>query len=177
LRTTLTQQVARSKSTFNPSTQRVDVAETKKPSGFTTEGDQVLALATSVPLGEPLPPLPVAPDIDRKMDKALKTSIVVYDDDDEKTFNQKATVAKIKDELTKYVAEGNSVSSFVANMEKVHNEIASIRNEAQAIAEKLYNEGKTEEAQKFADETNKEFIEAGVKEIKLPGLKRREMGR
>jgi cell division protein FtsI/penicillin-binding protein 2 len=173
----ITKEIEHSKASFNPSTQRVEVVEDTKPSGFTTEGDQVLALATAVPLGEPLPPLPISPDLDKQIDKSLKTSIIVYDDDDDKVFNQKATVAKIKEELAKLISEGHSASNLVTQMTQSHNEVALIRSEAQAFAERLYSEGRFEEAQSFVNDTNKEFSEASVQEIKLPGWKRREMGR
>jgi len=121
----------------------------------------------SIPPGAPVPPLPIVGNLDSDFVNSLTNTIVIYDDDDERTANIKENVAIAKNQLLELVKQGRSVSEVLQEYQNKANEQADLRSEAQKELSELYQSGKTEEAKTFMEKVNKEFTESGITPISM----------
>ena len=142
------------------------------PSQFKTSTEQLLGLAMSIPPGNPIPPLPIVPGLDKDFVNSLTNEIVIFSDDDERTANVKENVAVAKNQMLELVKEGRSVAEVLKEYENTVNERAAARSEAQAELSNLYRSGKTQEAREYMEKVNKAFTEMGIDPVSLPSAKR-----
>jgi hypothetical protein len=80
-------------------------------------------------------------------------------------------VAETRKEIDALMKQGISFRAILAEHEKVFNENAQIRAEANAELRKICEEGDAEGVQKYLDTINAAFQEMGIEELRMPKTK------
>lgn len=148
----------------------IPVAETNIPPRkmFSTGVEQVINMIANTRPGSPAPPLPRLHVKENVMD-ILNRDIVLYEEDNDLTAEKKANVARAKQLMKEYIAQGGKPEEFLAYF---HNELKKSHTEwreAQVQAVSLFKSGDQEAAMKYFEETNRKFTDKGMKPIMKPG--------
>jgi len=122
----------------------------------------------SVPPGASIPPLPISKNLDADFVNSLTNTIVIYDDDDERTANIKENVAGAKNQILDMIKQGRSVSDVLKEYQDTVNEHASLRSEAQIELRNLSETSSPEEAKAYLDKVNKALKSLGLEPVSLP---------
>jgi hypothetical protein len=143
---------------------------------FTTGTEQVVSWIANSRLGDPPPILPMLPMVEN-IEKILNTDIVLYDDDDGRTEAVKANVAKMKQAMKAFVAEGGDPQEF---LQFYQDELKAAHEEwrtSQAELMKKIREDDKRGAAVFLEERNKELEAKGIKPLAVPPFLMNNLGR
>ena len=140
----------------------------RRPTSFKGSTEQLLAMAMSAPPGAMIPPLPIAGNLDEDFINSLTNTIVIYDDDDERTVQLKENVAAAKNQMLELLKQGRSVSDVLKEYQETNNERAAIRSEAQRELNALHRSGKTQEAKEYMEKVNETFKDMDIDPISPP---------
>jgi hypothetical protein len=139
-----------------------------KPQAYKSGAEQVLNMIMNKQLGDVPPPLPTLHPSERTNIVAiLGRDIVVYDEDSEKSLQQKANVAQAKQLMKDYIAKGGTPEEFLRYF---RDELAKAYKEWMTTQKTLMELSKTdrEAALKYAEEQGKILAEKGIKPLVLP---------
>ena len=140
----------------------------QRPNQFKNSTEQLLAMAMSAPPGAMIPPLPIPGNLDEDFINSLTNTIMIYDDDDERTAQLKESVAVAKNQMLELLKEGRSVADVLKEYQETANERAAIRSEAQRELNALYRSGQTQEAQEYMEKINASFRGMDIEPVSLP---------
>jgi hypothetical protein len=144
-----------------------------RPRPYTSATEGLLSMAMSVPPGAMVPPLPISRDLDGDFANSLTNTIVIYDDDDERTTQIKENVAAAKNQLLELVKQGRSVADVLKEYQETVNEKTEIRSKAQTELDALYRDGKTRAAQEYLEGINAAFKDLDIEPISLPQARKK----
>jgi len=137
--------------------------------GYSSGTERLINMIVNTQLGAPPPPLPMLPPGENEnIGKILESNILVFDDDDERTQQEKENVAYAKQLLKAYLAEGGTTETF---LKYYHDELTKAFEEwrdAQKKMMDLVKAGEAEVAAEYIEAQNKDFEERGIRQIKLP---------
>ncbi len=139
-----------------------------KPRAFKSGAEQVLNMIMNKQLGDVPSPLPnLHPSERTNIVAILSRDIVVYDEDSEKSLQQKANVAQAKQLMKDYIAKGGTPEDFLRYF---RDELATAHKEWLTTQKTLMELSKTdrEAALKYAEEQGKILSEKGIKPLILP---------
>lgn len=139
-----------------------------KPPAYKSGAEQVLNMIMNKQLGDVPPPLPTLHPSERTNIVAiLSRDIIVYDEDSEKSLQQKANVAQAKQLMKDYIAKGGTPEEFLRYF---RDELATAHKEWLTTQKTLMELSKTdrEAALKYAEEQGKILSEKGIKPLILP---------
>jgi hypothetical protein len=142
-----------------------------RPPVFKHMTDDLISMAMGSSGGGQMPPLPLSGNLDKEFLESLKDPIVINDDDTEEIKERKRIVAETRKEIDALMKQGISFRAILAEHEKVFNENAQIRAEANAELRKICEEGDAEGVQKYLDTINAAFQEMGIEELRMPKTK------
>ena len=140
----------------------------QRPNQFKNSTEQLLAMAMSAPPGAMIPPLPIPGNLDEDFINSLTNTIVIYDDDDERTMQLKESVAVAKNQMLELLKQGQSVADVLKEYQETANERATIRSQAQRELNALHRSGKPQEAQEYMEKINESFKDMDIEPIALP---------
>lgn len=131
-----------------------------RDSGYSSMTERYINMVINTKLGmKPLPlfALPKGEDIS----KILNADIMVYDTDTEKQLEQKANVAKAKELLKEYLAQGGTAEQFLEHYHGILEQAAAERNAFQKQMIDLAKQGNLDAAYLYMDEANKTLSAKG----------------
>jgi len=128
-----------------------------------TEG--LLSMALSAKPGEMMPPMPIAKNLDEDFANSLTNTIVIYEDDDERTAALKENVAVAKMELLELVRQGKSVSEALKEYQDNANKQAALREEAQRELAELRKTATPQQVEEYLKKLNDALNEMGIEPI------------
>jgi len=125
----------------------------------------------------PSPPPPMTQtNLDEMAKEALAKNIVVRDDDTEALYATKEGVAKMKEELRQYMAQGGTATAFFKGLADRQKSESDMAMEAGAIIAELSKQGQIEEAKKALTEINAILSEHGQPAVIVPPPYRKALG-
>ncbi len=137
--------------------------------GYSSGTERLINMIVNTQLGAPPPPLPMLPPGENEnIGKILESNILVFDDDDERTQQEKENVAYAKQLLKAYLAEGGTTETF---LKYYHDELTKAFEEwrdAQKKMMALVKAGDAEVVAEYIEAQNKDFEERGIRQITLP---------
>ena len=133
--------------------------------------DQLIAMATSIPVDVPIPPLPAMSDNDTdRFIKTLSAPIEISDNDSEDVRKIKESIQNVRLEIADALRANPDAS--LSQILNEHRELANRNTEcrAQIIAEinELVDKGDIESAQRLRDTMNIALQQMGAPEVTLP---------
>ena len=118
------------------------------------------------------------PQIDMSQEQVLeflRRPVEIYDDDDQEAVAAKERVAEFKTAALKFIEEGGTINQFVrdcaAANKEAHDTLEEIRREKRRI---MLEQGE-EAAQAYLDEVNPQLKEAGLPEVTINKVDRRDL--
>jgi hypothetical protein len=140
----------------------------RREAAFKTGTEQLLSMQLDLPPGVEAPPLPLLTDdmLAKDVEKALKTTINLEEDDTEKDVALKTEVAAAKEEMKSHLAQGGTATSYLERLrERRDQEVARQQEEREAAREKLRELATkitAEELKKQRRAINQRLIEEGI---------------
>lgn len=108
-----------------------------------------------------MPPLPPNTDVA----KVLNTDILVYPQDDDETIQNKINLAKVKEYLAEYLAEGGEVTDFLGHYHYQLSSAYTLRQAAHQEMLALLRDGDSDAAELYVLEANKILDKEGIMPI------------
>ena len=105
---------------------------------------------------------------DEEVLEILKRPVEIYDDDDEETVAAKERTAAMKAEALKFIENGGTYDEFVAEMTRVSNEEAALKNGSRQELMRILREDGYEAAEAYLEEANAALRAAGLDEMRIP---------
>lgn len=134
---------------------------------FSSTTEQVISGMANTRPGYP-PPIIIRLPMGEDIGEILNRPVDIFEDDDEKTVEIKENLAKMKEEMKQYIAEGGTAENFLL---WYHNELSKDYEDwkaAQNYVVQLLKDGNLEEAEQYAAEANADLSKRGVRNVKLP---------
>ncbi len=117
----------------------------------------------------PSPPPPmIQTNLEEMAKDALSKNIVVQDNDTESIYATKENVAKMKEALRQYMAQGGTASEFFKGLADRQKTEADLAMEARSIITELTKQGKIEEAKTALTEINSYLKSQGQPDVVVP---------
>jgi peptidyl-tRNA hydrolase len=142
-----------------------------KPHSYKSATEGLLSMALGTKPGEMIPPMPISKNLDDDFANSLTNTIVIYEDDDERTAALKEKVAVAKMELLELVGQGKSVSEVLKEYQDSVNKQAALREEAQRELAELYKTATPEQVEEYLKKINDALDEMGIEPIKLRSVR------
>jgi len=136
-----------------------------KPHSYKSATEGLLSMALSAKPGEMMPPMPIANNLDEDFANSLTNTIVIYEDDDERTAALKENVAVAKMELLELVRQGKSVSEALKEYQDNANKQAALREEAQRELAELRKTATPQQVEEYLKKLNDALNEMGIEPI------------
>ena len=143
----------------------------KKKRVFQSGTDQLIAMATSAPEGDLIPPLPMMSSAETdEFIESLDKPIVIEDDDTEAVKKVKERVQAIRHEIAKVLADNPDmeIGDVLNEHREIFNDNSKIRADVMAELDKIIAEGDEEGACKYRDTMNYALQQMGIAVIDTP---------
>ena len=141
------------------------------PTGYSSGADRVINMIVNAQLGNPPPPLLQLPP-GEDVAKALSRDILLFDDDDEKTRQEKENVAHAKQLLREYLGQGGTPETFLRHYHGQLVQAFDEWREAQKTTTLLLSSGEEKAAGEFIEAKNRDFLGRGIRPVMLPPAKK-----
>lgn len=150
-----------------------ELKKTTKPI-FTNPVDQVLSMLLSNPPGASIAPLPsLGSDPDELFAKALRSPIVINDDDPENVKKAKLLVQGAREQILEEMGKGRSVMDVISSHISTVNDNNKLHGEVRETYEKMVQEGDLEVAEQYRTKANQILLNAGAEIVPEHGTSRR----
>jgi len=143
----------------------IPVPPQPKPHSYKSATEGLLSMALSTKPGEMMPPMPIAKNLDEDFANSLTNTIVIYEDDDERTAALKENVAVAKMELLELVRQGKSVSEALKEFQDNANKQAELREQAQRELAELRKTATPQQVEEYLNKINDALNEMGIEPI------------
>jgi hypothetical protein len=138
-----------------------------KPKLYNSSAEQILGWLANTQPGATPTFLPRMSPLDN-ITEILNSDIVIGEEDDAATIAAKENLAIVKQSLKEYLAEGGDPETFLTFYHDHLRESFELWRTAQKQVAELVKAGDWEAAQKYVDEQNRVFAEAGIRPVMLP---------
>lgn len=147
------------------------VAKAKKPHVFASVSDQLIAMATTIPDGGFIPPLPVTESDTDAFIESYRKPLEIAPDDSEKIRELKTHINAVREEIAGMIAQNPELSlSEILNAHRDRfNGNSEMHAEAKAQYDRLVEEGDAEVAETYRRKANEVLQQTGAEEIKRDG--------
>jgi hypothetical protein len=128
--------------------------------------------------GRPMPPPPpgTVTNLEEQVREALSRKITVEDDETEQTYQLKAAVAEMKEELREVLKSGGSAYEYFQQLHERQMSEADIVRDARGMVVGFLQEGNVEEAKKTIGELNAYMKAKGLPPVTVPPPYRKALG-
>lgn len=146
-------------------------AEPKKKPVFVNGTDQLIAMATGVPEGCTIPPLPnmTPADTDRFIE-TLKKPIEIDEKDSDAVKAAKERVQQVREQIAQWMQEepGKELGAILNEHRDDFNHMTELQNEVKKGLQEYLDANDTEGAQKYLTMMNLALQQVGVPEVEMP---------
>lgn len=150
-----------------------ELKKTTKPI-FANPVDQVLSMLLSNPPGASIAPLPsLGPDPDELFAKAMRSPIVINDDDPEDVKKAKLLVQGAREQILEEMGKGRGVMDVISSHIATVNDNNKLHNEVREAYEKMVQDGDPEGAEQYRTKANQILQNAGAEIVPEHGTSRR----
>lgn len=139
-------------------------------SPFVHPTDQYIASIVSRRPGSltPLPNLKNERGLEKAFYESLKTDIVIQNSDSDKLKELKARVITAREDVARLLKEGMTFAEVLTEHQKISNENADIRQDANRELRQIISDGDLKAARDYIRKINLAFQQMGIEELKIP---------
>ena len=141
----------------------------EKRSIFDNSSDELISMAITTPPGQIMPPLPMYPGFEKDFKEALNNPIKINEDDPPKVKELKERVIAAREDIKAMMDQGMTIREILTEHEKVWNENAEIRRDAQKGYDEVLANGSEEDARKYRIKMDAALQQMGIHDaLKTP---------
>ena len=151
------------------SKKKVVMLQSKDTLVFDNDFDNMLGLIGTTPLDQKLPPMPDLGDMEEQFKKAMKSPIVIREDDTEQAKKMKEAARNLRLEINDLMREGYTLTQILSEYESLRERNVKERHTFQAELNEIYNSGDIEGARDYLEKANEKLEEFGIIPLTMPG--------
>lgn len=151
------------------SKKKVVMLQSKDTLVFDNDFDNMLGLIGTTPLDQKLPPMPDLGDMEEQFKKAMKSPIVIREDDTEQAKKMKEAARNLRLEINDLMREGYTLTQILSEYESLRERNVKERHTFQAELNEIYNSGDIEGARDYLEKANAKLEEFGIIPLTMPG--------
>ncbi len=151
------------------SKKRVVMLQSKDTLVFDNDFDNMLGLIGTTPLDQKLPPMPDLGDMEEQFKKAMKSPIVIREEDSEQAKKMKEAARNLRLEINDLMREGYTLTQILSEYESLRERNVKERHTFQAELNEIYNSGDIEGARDYLEKANEKLEEFGIIPLTMPG--------
>ena len=151
------------------SKKRVVMLQSKDTLVFDNDFDNMLGLIGTTPLDQKLPPLPDLGDMEEQFKKAMKSPIIIRDEDSERAKKMKEAALNLRLEINDLMREGYTLTQILSEYESLRDRNVKERHTFQAELNEIYNSGDIEGAREYLKSANEKLEQFGIIPLTMPG--------
>lgn len=151
------------------SKKKVVMLQSKDTLVFDNDFDNMLGLIGTTPLDQKLPPMPDLGDMEEQFKKAMKSPIVIREEDSEQAKKMKEAARNLRLEINDLMREGYTLTQILSEYESLRERNVKERHTFQAELNEIYNSGDIEGARDYLEKANEKLEEFGIIPLTMPG--------
>lgn len=151
------------------SKKKVVMLQSKDTLVFDNDFDNMLGLIGTTPLDQKLPPMPDLGDMEEQFKKAMKSPIVIREEDSEQAKKMKEAARNLRLEIADLMREGYTLTQILSEYESLRERNVKERHTFQAKLNEIYNSGDIEGARYYLEMANAKLEEFGIIPLTMPG--------
>ena len=151
------------------SKKKVVMLQSKDTLVFDNDFDNMLGLIGTTPLDQKLPPMPDLGDMEEQFKKAMKSPIVIREEDSEQAKKMKEAARNLRLEINDLMREGYTLTQILSEYESLRDRNVKERHTFQAELNEIYNSGDIEGARDYLEKANEKLEEFGIIPLTMPG--------
>ena len=151
------------------SKKKVVMLQSKDTLIFDNDFDNMLGLIGTTPLDQKLPPMPDLGDMEEQFKKAMKSPIVIREEDSEQAKKMKEAARNLRLEINDLMREGYTLTQILSEYESLRDRNVKERHTFQAELNEIYNSGDIEGARDYLEKANEKLEEFGIIPLTMPG--------
>lgn len=151
------------------SKKRVVMLQSRDTLVFDNDFDNMLGLIGTTPLDQKLPPLPELGDMEEQFKKAMKSPIIIREEDSEQAKKMKEAALALRLEINDLMREGYTLTQILSEYETLRDRNVKERHAFQAELNEIYNSGDIEGARAYLKTANEKLEEFGIIPLTMPG--------
>lgn len=151
------------------SKKKVVMLQSKDTLVFDNDFDNMLGLIGTTPLDQKLPPLPDLGDMEEQFKKAMKSPIIIREEDSEQAKKMKEAALNLRVEISDLMREGYTLTQILSEYESLRDRNVKERHAFQAELNEIYNSGDIEGARDYLKKANEKLEEFGIIPLTMPG--------
>ncbi len=151
------------------SKKKVVMLQSKDTLVFDNDFDNMLGLIGTTPLDQKLPPMPDLGDMEEQFKKAMKSPIVIREEDSEQAKKMKEAARNLRLEISDLMREGYTLTQILSEYESLRDRNVKERHTFQAELNEIYNSGDIEGARDYLEKANEKLEEFGIIPLTMPG--------
>lgn len=151
------------------SKKKVVMLQSKDTLVFDNDFDNMLGLIGTTPLDQKLPPMPDLGDMEEQFKKAMKSPIIIREEDSEQAKKMKEAARNLRLEISDLMREGYTLTQILSEYESLRDRNVKERHTFQAELNEIYNSGDIEGARDYLEKANAKLEEFGIIPLTMPG--------
>ena len=151
------------------SKKKVVMLQSKDTLVFDNDFDNMLGLIGTTPLDQKLPPMPDLGDMEEQFKKAMKSPIVIREEDSEQAKKMKEAARNLRLEINDLMREGYTLTQILSEYESLRERNVKERHTFQTELNEIYNSGDIEGARDYLEKANAKLEEFGIIPLTMPG--------
>lgn len=151
------------------SKKKVVMLQSKDTLVFDNDFDNMLGLIGTTPLDQKLPPMPDLGDMEEQFKKAMKSPIIIREEDSEQAKKMKEAARNLRLEISDLMREGYTLTQILSEYESLRERNVKERHTFQAELNEIYNSGDIEGARDYLEKANEKLEEFGIIPLTMPG--------
>ena len=151
------------------SKKKVVMLQSKDTLVFDNDFDNMLGLIGTTPLDQKLPPMPDLGDMEEQFKKAMKSPIIIREEDSEQAKKMKEAARNLRLEINDLMREGYTLTQILSEYESLRERNVKERHTFQTELNEIYNSGDIEGARDYLEKANEKLEEFGIIPLTMPG--------